>query len=106
MDDSKAIQILEELPDAILVLNHPEDIDWDFKEALNKAVQALKDRNGVAGYTYEQLDIETVHRPVDKWVNSPGTNVLTCPVCRELHTRGIFNNFCPNCGAHLFESAL
>lgn len=106
MDDSKAIQILEELPDAILVLNHPEDIDWDFKEALNIAVQALKDRNGVAGYTYEQLGIETVHRPIDKWSRSPGTNLLTCPICREVHTPGIFNNFCPNCGANLTKESV
>ena len=44
MNNEQAIKILKELPDAIAVLIHPEDIDWDYKEALNLAIKALEEK--------------------------------------------------------------
>ena len=44
MNNEQAIKILKELPDAIAVLIHPADIDWDYKEALNLAIKALEEK--------------------------------------------------------------
>ena len=47
MNNEQAIKILKELPDAIAVLIHPEDIDWDYKEALNLAIKALEEKEWI-----------------------------------------------------------
>lgn len=42
MTNKEAIAILEELPDRIVSMLMPLDIDFDYKEALNLAIKSLK----------------------------------------------------------------
>lgn len=42
MTNKEAIKILEELPDRIVSMLMPLDIDFDYKEALNLAIKALR----------------------------------------------------------------
>ena len=44
MNNKDAIKILQELPDRILMMQHPLDLNWDYKEALNLAIKALADK--------------------------------------------------------------
>lgn len=47
---------------------------------------------------------EIVKRPVNvRWSYSPNTTDLTCPICREVSKRSLFNRFCPSCGAGMVE---
>lgn len=56
----------------------------------------------IANGTHEDDFSEIVKRPKDvEWSHSPFTTDLTCPVCREVSKKNIFNNFCPNCGAKM-----
>lgn len=42
MTNKEAIEILEELPDRIVSVLMPLDIDFDYKEALNLAIKTLE----------------------------------------------------------------
>lgn len=42
MTNKEAIEILKELPDRIVSVLMPLDIDFDYKEALNLAIKALE----------------------------------------------------------------
>lgn len=43
MTNKDAIEILKELPDRIVSVLMPLDIDFDYKEALNLAIKALEE---------------------------------------------------------------
>lgn len=43
MTNKEAIEILEELPDRIVSMLMPLDIDFDYKQALTLAIKALED---------------------------------------------------------------
>ena len=62
MTNEQAIEILQNLPDAIIAIIEPFDIHYDYKEALRVAIQALK-RDGTLSY---DDDIESG---------------FSCPVC-------------------------
>ena len=58
----------------------------------------------IANGTPEDDYSEIVKRPKGvKWSHSPYTTDLTCPICREVSKKSIFNNFCPSCGARMVE---
>lgn len=67
------------------------------QKAIAKAIEALE-------LTDTDEWCECVKRPIGvKWSHSPGTTDLTCPICREVSKRSIFNNYCPNCGAGMVD---
>ena len=60
----------------------------------------------IANGTPEDDFSEIVKRPINvKWSYSPYTTDLTCPICREVSKKSIFNNFCPSCGAGMIEES-
>ena len=59
-------------------------------------------RNGIPEDDFSEI----VKRPVNvRWSYSPNTTDLTCPICREVSKRSLFNRFCPSCGAGMVEES-
>ena len=80
------------------------DIDKEEYEAIKHIPELYRGNiiKAIANGTPEDDFSEIVKRPKDvEWSHSPFTDDLTCPVCREVSKKNIFNNFCPNCGARM-----
>jgi len=54
MTNKEAIEILKELPDRIVSVLMPLDINFDYKEALNLAIKALQFAEEVIKITIEE----------------------------------------------------
>lgn len=84
-------KILIELDDYILEHIAAKDVNFEMVDEICRAIE-----NRIEEDDYSEI----IRRPINvKWSYSPGTTDLTCPICREVSKRSIFNNFCPNCGA-------
>lgn len=56
MHVDKVIQILQELPDRIVVLTHPMDMEWDHKEALKIGIENTRQLEAIRELLDEYKD--------------------------------------------------
>lgn len=86
-------KILIELDESIIERIEAKNVSIDQVDDICRAIE-----NGIEEDDYSEI----IRRPINvKWSYSPGTTDLTCPICREVSKRNIFNNFCPSCGASM-----
>ena len=85
MTREEAIEILSELPDRIIAIQLPFDINYDYKEALIMAISALSEEDNTMEWIYEGDEISGVFR---------------CSKCGMESEDMDFEHFhfCPNCG--------
>lgn len=96
--------VIESLRDYMSTRTHYRDmyITVDCEDAFPIMFKPLNEDVHIPdGYTPSDLSMEVVTRPIVDWIRSNYSKDLTCPVCREVITPNIFNNFCPNCGSNM-----
>ena len=96
MTREEAVKILSELPDRIMAIQLPFDINYDYKEVLTMAISALSAdvRPNIHGHWI------TDKERLGYWLS-------TCSECEHIfHGNELLiykPNFCPNCGADMRE---